>query len=107
MTPFDDGLLTVVLLVGLSGVAAVAFIGAALLILGRRRRAEEEVPVGVPQRTDTEALLERRTVRRAKVRLSDDPIVTAMGVDDQVAARRERRRASQIASGPGERPTPR
>lgn len=96
---------TLFVLVGLTGVAAVAGIGTALLILGRRRTAEEEVPIGVPKRSDTDALLEQRTLRRARVRLGDDPIVAAMGVDDQVEARRQRRRASQVTSGPGERPT--
>jgi len=101
----EDWTLTVVLLLGLSGVAAVAVIGTALLILGRRRSTEDDVPIVVPERTDTDAVLQRRTVRRARVRLEDDPIVTAMGVDDQMAARRQRRRASQGTSGPNERPT--
>jgi hypothetical protein len=102
----EDGLLNAVLLIGLSGVAAVAIIGTALLLLGRRRSTRaEEAPLPVPDLGDTEALLERRTLRQAKVRLSDDPITSAMGVDEQVAARRQRRRAEQSGSGPGERPT--
>ena len=100
----EDWPLTMVLLVGLSGMAVLAVIGTALLILGRRRPAEERVPIAAPERR-TDALLERRTLRRARVRLGDDPIVAAMGVDDQVEARRQRRRATQATSGPGERPT--
>lgn len=101
----EDWSPTLILLLGLTGVAAVTGIGTALLILGRRRTAEEEVPIVVPERSATDALLEKRTLRRARVRLGDDPIVAAMGVDDQVEARRQRRRASQVTSGPGERPT--
>jgi hypothetical protein len=100
----EDWPLPMVLLVGLSGAAVLAVIGTALLILGRRRPAEERVPIVAPERR-TDALLERRTLRRARVRLGDDPIVAAMGVDDQVEARRQRRRATQATSGPGERPT--
>jgi hypothetical protein len=98
--------LDAVLLVGLSGVATVAIIGTALLLLGWRRRSErDEAPIAVPQVSDTEAILERRTLRQAKMRLPDDPITAAMGVDEQVAARRQRRRAGQVSAGPGERPT--
>ncbi len=102
----DNRLLAVVILVGLSGVAAVAVIGGALLILGRRRAAERDVPVAVQQQIETDALLERRTLRRARVRLAEDPIVAAMGVEDQVTARRERRRATRATSRLDERPTP-
>ena len=99
----DDAMLGIVLLFGLSGVATVAIIGTTLLLVGRRRTEDDEVPASVPELDDTATLLERRTVRKAKVRLSDDPIVTAMGVDDQVAARRRRSGAGQVGSGPGER----
>jgi hypothetical protein len=82
----------------------VAIIGTTLLLVGRRRTEDEEMAATVAELGDTESLLERRTVRRAKVRLADDPIVTAMGVDDQVAARRRRNGgAGQGGSGPGER----
>jgi hypothetical protein len=102
----EDGLLKAVLLIGLSGVAAVALIGTALLIVGRRRAANEGSPPAAGELADTETLLERRTLRRAKVRLMDDPITTALGVDDQVAARRQRRLARETAAGPAERPKP-
>ena len=100
-----DPLLGIVLLVGLSGVAAVALIGGVVLSIGRPRSDDDEIPAAVAQARQTEALLERRTLRQAKVRLTDDPIVAAMGVDDQVAARRRRRAPGQVPSGPGERPT--
>lgn len=102
-----DGLLGLVLIVGLSGVAAVAIIGTSLLVVGRRR-SEEPEPAGAvdgtPEADDPEALLQRRIVRRAKVRLADDPIVAAMGVDDQVDARRRRDAARPPAGVRGERP---
>ena len=93
------------LMVGLSGIAAVAIIGAALLVIRRRRSEEPEAPGAADRsaKADTEALLQRRIVRRAKIRLADDPIVAAMGVDDHVDARR-RRRAAGPPSGSGERP---
>ena len=100
----DDDMLGIVLLVGLCGVATVAIIGTTLLHVGRRRSGGEEAPATVAEIGDTDALLERRTVRRAKTRLAEDPIVTAMGVDDQVAARRRRSASGQVGSGPGERP---
>jgi hypothetical protein len=99
-----DPLLGVVLLVGLSGVAVVAVIGGVVLSIGRRRSDDQGTSDTVTLARDTEAVLERRTLRQAKVRLGDDPIVAAMGVEDQVAARRRRNAAGQVASGPGERP---
>jgi hypothetical protein len=100
----SDPLLGVVLLIGLSGVAVVALIGGIVLSIGRRRPDDGEDPTSAARARATEAVLERRTLRQAKVRLDDDPIVAAMGVEDQVAARRRRSAARQVASGPGERP---
>ncbi|HEX7171047.1 MAG TPA: hypothetical protein VF365_00405 [Candidatus Limnocylindria bacterium] len=102
-TDARDGLLGLVLFVGLSGVAVVAIIGTGLLLAARRRSGKAE-PAPASQLADTESLLQRRIVRRAKVRLTDDPIVTAMGVDDQVDARRRRHAARRSAGGPDERP---
>ena len=84
---------TTELLIALAGVAIVAVIGAAVVILGRRRTRQEDLSIAVGERGDTEALLDRRTVRRSKVRLTDDPIMAAMGVEEHVAARRERARS--------------
>ena len=78
----DDGLLVTVVLIGLSGVAAVALIGTALLMAGRRRadHRDAEEPT---RATSTEAVLHERMLRRAHVRLEDDdPIVAALGGDD-------------------------
>jgi hypothetical protein len=94
------------LMVGLSGIAAVAVIGAALLVIRRRRSEEPEAPSAADRsaKADTEALLQRRIVRRAKIRLADDPIVAAMGVDDQVDARRRRVATRPRAGDPRDRP---
>ena len=102
-----NGLLGLVLIIGLSGVAAVAIIGTALLVVGRRRSEEPEAAVAfdaTSEAADTDALLQRRIVRRARVRLADDPIVAAMGVDHQVDARRRREAARPPAGDQGERP---
>lgn len=100
------GMLGLVLIVGLSCVAAVAIFGAAFLVVGRRRAREAEGPDGDPGAglADTESLLQRRIVRRARVRLVDDPIVAAMGVDDHVDARRRRRAAGPPSGDSVKRP---
>jgi hypothetical protein len=101
----SEGVLGIILLVGLSGVTAVAIIGFALLVI-RRRRSEGPEAAGAVNGTaeaDTEALLQRRIVRRAKIRLADDPIVAAMGVDDQVDARRRRDAGRPPAGDPRDR----
>jgi len=97
------GLLGLVLIVGLSGVAAVAIIGTALLVVGRRRSEEPETGSATSEAA-TESLLQRRIVRRAKVRLADDPIVAAMGVDDHVDARRRRHVPRSTFADPEARP---
>ena len=87
----DDFLITV-LLFGLAGVAAVALIGTGLL-LARRDRDKEPRPTAMAEAAEA---LERRTVRRSKVRVGNDPIVAALGIDD---AGRERRRAPRRIRG--------
>jgi hypothetical protein len=112
----SDGLLTMVLFAGLAGVAAVALIGTALMLAGRRRTRDDEpeVPVGATARANTEALpagaaaadiLGRRMLRQARVRMTDDPIVAALGIgNEDDDRRRARRKAGQVGRGPGERP---
>jgi hypothetical protein len=61
--------------------AALALLAGALLvaILRRRSRLEEEAEaLALP--SETAALLERRVLRRARVRLPEDPIVSALGI---------------------------
>lgn len=78
----------------LAPLAVASAAGAALigvyLFLGRRRADDESViphaamaPVPGPQASDEATeLLTRRTLRRARVRLPEDPIVAALGIDD-------------------------
>jgi len=105
-----DDMVSTVLFVGLSGVAAVAIIGAALLAAGRRRRPQAEpgpVRAESTQRDEVDQLLMRRTLRRKRTRLAEDPIVAALGIDGSSDERRRaRRRAGQVDRGPGERPRP-
>lgn len=82
----DDFLVTL-LLVGLAGVAAVALIGTGVLF-ARRERVKEPPQSAMAQAS---AALERRSVRRSKLRLSDDPIVAALGIDDDLRRLRRAR----------------
>ncbi len=86
----DDFLMSL-LLVGLGGVAAVALIGTGIL-LARRERVKPPPPSAMAQAA---AALERRAVRRSKVRLPDDPIVAALGIDGD-DRRRPRRRTRAV-----------
>jgi hypothetical protein len=86
----NDFLMTL-LLIGLAGVAAVALIGTGIL-LARRERAKPPPPSAM---AEAAAALQRRTVRRSKVRLPDDPIVAALGIDDE-RRHRPRRRARTL-----------
>lgn len=94
----DDFLVTL-LLVGLVGVAAVALIGTGVLFARRDRL--RETPQSAMARAS--AALERRSVRRSKVRLSDDPIVAALGIDED---RRRLRRARPARDADDRDPPP-
>jgi len=79
------------LLIGLAGVASVGIIGT-LLVAARRRRAPERVPaMPAPPFADDEIL--RRLARSDRGQPFHDPIVAALGVDEEMAARRAIRRA--------------
>lgn len=99
----EDDLLQTVVLVGLAGVAAVALVGTMLLVIGRRRVAERDGDSPGAAAAATEALLERRTVARAHVRLDDDPIVAALGLDEE-DVRRARRAGGRGSRARGRRP---
>jgi hypothetical protein len=76
-----DELIITILLVGLAGVAGVAIVGTGLLLATKGdRRVQEPPPTALAQAA---AALERRSVRRSKVRLPDDPIVGATGIDHE------------------------
>lgn len=115
-TTATDGLLNMVLLVGLSGVAAVALIGVAVMLAGRRRDHDDETAVPAAAsfaaratrsspEASPDAVMERRMLRQSRVRMTDDPIVAALGIgNDDDDRRRARRTAGQVSRGPGERP---
>ncbi len=88
--PIDEGT-SIIVLIGVLGVGAVALIGTATLVARRRRTADDEEPVAAT----AAAALQRRSVRRARQRMSEDPIMAAMGIgaEDQ---RKDRRRPRPI-----------
>lgn len=74
---------------GMVLVAGAVMVG---LVLRRRRRAAVDAEA-VARAAETEALLERRALRRAHVLMPEDPIVAAMALDEiDPAGRRSRRR---------------
>lgn len=70
-----DELLLLLVLTGLAGIAGVALLGMAFILAMRRRdqRLEPEA--------EAAAILQRRTIRRARMRLPNDPIVDSLGID--------------------------
>jgi hypothetical protein len=86
-----DGVVSDVLLIGLAGVASVAIIGSLLLIAGRRREPARAT-VSPAAGAGDDALL-RRGALSSRAQPGDDPIVAALGVDEEMAARRAIRRA--------------
>jgi hypothetical protein len=82
-------LVGMVLLFGIGGVAAVALLGAAWIIIAARRdRAQQSVvalPTLDPRIPVTPAFTsaERRVLRRAQLPPSDDPILAALGLHDE------------------------
>ena len=104
-TPLGDGSEGVwaIMIGGLVAVAAVALIGGAWLVVGRRRQpATADGSTGAaavadaPEET-TDELLSRRSRTRARMKPSDDPVLAAMGLD---APPRRPSRASQVDRGP-------
>jgi hypothetical protein len=81
------------LLIGLAGVASTAIIGTLLLVAGRRREPRGAAAVASPSAAD-DAMM-RRVARSGRAQTADDPIIAALGVDDEMAARRAIRRAER------------
>lgn len=94
-----DALVSDVLLLGLAGVASVAVVGTLLLVAGRRRQPER-APAKAARDSASVAkgAALRRIAREDRGRASDDPIVAALGVDDEMAARRAIRRSLREAT---------
>jgi hypothetical protein len=97
------------LALGIFGMAALAITGIAWLLLGRRRREQDDgmVTVGAmrrdgPTAVTTDQLL-GRAARRSRLDPSDDPIVAAMGLKPRRGST-PRFQAGQVNRGPGERP---
>jgi hypothetical protein len=67
---------SIIVLMGFLGGGAVALIGTAMLIARRRRADDDEEPIA----TTAAAALQRRSVRRARLRMGEDPIMAAMGI---------------------------
>ena len=97
-----EGPLVLVVLAGLMAMASVALVGSATLVAGRRRRAETGGGTEGAPASDMTSVLERRTVRRAKLRLDDDPIVAALGVGRATDRARPRRRPRPVTPGVSE-----
>lgn len=94
-----------VLLIGLAGIASVALIGTLLLIAGRRRDPEPVRAIAEPSVADDAVM--RRMARSGRARAAGDPIVAALGIDDEMAARRAIRRSRReppAGPPPPERP---
>jgi hypothetical protein len=84
----------VVLLFGIAGVAAIALLGAAWILVASRRDRDELAVAPAPAAdpvTQAISTVERRALRRARLRPSNDPILEALGLNDD--------EASPIASG--------
>ncbi|HYN62983.1 MAG TPA: hypothetical protein VES36_00145 [Candidatus Limnocylindrales bacterium] len=78
--------MSIVLLFGIAGVAAVAMLGAAWIILASRRdRPEPTVAVApsVVPAVPVISTVEQRAMRRAHLQPSEDPILAALGINDE------------------------
>ncbi len=77
----DDHLPGMVLLLGLSGAAAVALAGSALLMAGRRRRTAERPALAAQATAGPDvAGMARRARRLARARHDEDPIIASLGI---------------------------
>lgn len=91
----DDGLLDDALRIAAVWAAALLVVGSVMLgLLVRRRRREAADAEALAIAAETEALLERRALRRAHVLMPEDPIVASMRLDEPppIARRADRRR---------------
>lgn len=97
---------TPVVVVGLTGIGVMAAAGTGLLVASRRRRraggtGSADSPATAPHPDDrVEQLLQRRSLRRARARLTEDPIVAALGLGDSRDDERRRRRGNVESTAP-------
>jgi hypothetical protein len=84
-----DGDLGLFVLLGTLGIGAVALAGSGwVVVAGRRDRRLAVAPMGTKPSDPgviAAAIVERRAMRRARLRSSDDPILAAMGLPDEDA----------------------
>ncbi len=78
-------LLTAVLGIGLAVVAAVALVGG-LILRAARRRSDEPT-----RRSDAREIVDHRASARVRVRMPEDPIVAAMGLQPRRRPRGRKR----------------
>jgi hypothetical protein len=84
--PVGRELVSMVLLFGIGGVAAIALLGAAWIIIAARRDRAEPSMAAVPTLDPSIPAIpraERRALRRAQLPPSDDPILAALGLHDE------------------------
>ena len=87
-TPLGFGFEPLEIAIGIGGIAALAFFAGFLVLHVRRRRvgakssvSPDEAPPGpTAAEEQVTAALHRRTLRRARVRLKEDPIIASMRV---------------------------
>lgn len=82
-----DGQPNLVLLVGILAAASAALLAAGWIAIGGRRMRPEEVSADAGTAGDDPAVaaipaVERRALRRARLRASDDPILAALGIPE-------------------------
>ncbi|HEU5056966.1 MAG TPA: hypothetical protein VFU21_10600, partial [Kofleriaceae bacterium] len=105
-SPLGDGSETVwaIMIGGLVAVAAIGLIGALWLFAGRRRHAataqasSAAAPAAEPLAETTDQLLSRRSRNRARITMTDDPVLAGMGLDD--SPRRRSRAAPEDDPSP-------
>ena len=72
-------LVTAVVVFGVSGIAAVALIGTALLLAGRRQRVRTDAETTDAERRPPDPEPPRRAMPQLDAGLGEDPIVASMG----------------------------
>lgn len=93
-------LVTAVLVFGLSGIAAVALIGTALLLAGRRHRGRTDVDDTDPGRPPPDAEPPPRRAMPLDAGLGEDPIVASMGFGQASASKGSDERPNRRGATP-------
>jgi hypothetical protein len=98
---------TVEMAIGVGAVTSVALLATLLVIAARWRRSvragnSDDGPPAVPPTNEERvtAALHRRTLRRARVRIDEDPIVASIGVGSTTRAERPARESRRAPRRP-------